>query len=52
MNEIADNNVQSSRSKGAESESIAVEYLLSKGYKIIKRNFNFGIFLHGLALST
>lgn len=33
---------QSSRSKGTESETSAIDYLISKGYKIIKRNFNFG----------
>lgn len=35
-------NQQSSRSKGIDSESIAIEYLLDKGYKIVKRNFKFG----------
>lgn len=32
----------SSRSKGADSESLAVEYILAKGFKILKRNFKFG----------
>jgi len=41
MTDIKDD-VQSSRSKGTDSETIAVEYLVSKGYQIIKRNFKFG----------
>ncbi|MFA5511283.1 MAG: YraN family protein [Candidatus Kapaibacterium sp.] len=34
--------VQSSRSKGSDNEGIAIEYLINKGYEIIKRNFKFG----------
>lgn len=33
---------QSSRSKGTDNESLAIEYIIAKGYTILKRNFKFG----------
>jgi putative endonuclease len=40
MNNPEDN--ISSRSKGADSETLAIDFILSKGYKLLKRNFKFG----------
>lgn len=42
MNNISSNEMQSTRSKGTESETLASEFILNKGYEIIKRNFKFG----------
>lgn len=34
--------IPSNRSKGTANESLAIDYLVSKGFSIIKRNFKFG----------
>lgn len=40
MNSDSEN--KSSRGKGTDNETIAIDYIVSKGYKLVKRNFKFG----------
>ncbi|MFA6570364.1 MAG: YraN family protein [Bacteroidota bacterium] len=42
MDKPSNMNGESSVSKGSQSENIACDFLVAKGYKIIKKNFHFG----------